>query len=70
MGASRPPGPLPEAELGVGTRQERSELFLSQIDRSAQIANLVHAEHTMPFTAAVEKRPSAFLTGDHDDFPV
>ncbi len=51
-------------------RQERSELCLSQTDRSAQIANLVHAEHTMPFQVAVAKRPPAFLAGDHDDFPV
>jgi hypothetical protein len=43
---------------------------LSQTDRSAQIANLVHAEHTMPFQVAVVKRPPAFLAGDHDEFPV
>jgi hypothetical protein len=55
---------VPRAESLEWDRHERSERSLSETDRAAQIANLRHAAHTMPFVAAGAKRPAAFLADD------
>ena len=48
--------------------EESGEVALGQIGLAAQLAKLVHAEHTMPSAAPVVKRPPAYLAGDQQWF--
>jgi hypothetical protein len=44
--------------------QQRGEFSLPESGRVAQIAQLVHVGHTMPFAAAIAKRPPACVSND------
>ena len=55
---------IPGTEGLEWDRQECDERSLAETNGAAQIANLCHAAHTMPFVAARAKRPPAFLADD------
>jgi hypothetical protein len=48
--------------------QQRGKFSLSESGRVAQIAQFVHVGHTMPFAAAIAKRPPACVAGDQRHF--
>jgi hypothetical protein len=59
---------VPSTERLQRDRQECGERTLFETKAAAQIANLRHAAHTMPFVAAGTKRPPAFMADDQRQF--